>query len=378
MHADDPDRRGPPGARRDRNGRGRAPARVRSTPPATCGAARAPRRTAEASARGGRSCSGRRAAAGHTSCAQHRGARRSPRTARQPGSVEQCASPTCPCRGSQNLASRWCDDDDGDRRRRSCSPERPVPRGADRRRRRPARPGARAPPDAGLRHPLADATYASALLTPPVILAIGLNYAAHSSELGLKTDSTPTVFVLWPNSLAGHDATTTWPRSLSESVDYEAELGVIIGTPAKDVSPEDALCARVGLHGRQRHHGARHPVLRSAVVALQVVRRLHPDRPVRGHGRRDRRPAGPAHLDRAGRAAPCRTPRPTRWCGRSRRSSRTCRSRRRCCPARSSRPGSPGGAGYSRDPQVFLRDRSTVTVGIDGIGALTTHCRILD
>jgi len=27
---------------------------------------------------------------------------------------------------------------------------------------------------------------------------------------------------------------------------------------------------------------------------------------------------------------------------------------------------------------VFLRDRSTVTVGIDGIGALTTHCRILD
>ena len=40
--------------------------------------------------------------------------------------------------------------------------------------------------------------------------------------------------------------------------------------------------------------------------------------------------------------------------------------------------GSPGGAGYSRDPQVFLRDRSTVTVGIDGIGALTTHCRILD
>ena len=40
--------------------------------------------------------------------------------------------------------------------------------------------------------------------------------------------------------------------------------------------------------------------------------------------------------------------------------------------------GSPGGAGYSRDPQIFLRDRSTVTVGIDGIGALTTHCRILD
>jgi len=38
--------------------------------------------------------------------------------------------------------------------------------------------------------------------------------------------------------------------------------------------------------------------------------------------------------------------------------------------------GSPGGAGYSRDPQIFLRDRSVVTVGIDGIGELRTHCRI--
>src|SRR5829696_4789460 len=95
--------------------------------------------------------------------------------------------------------------------------------------------------DAGERHPLSQVTYASALLTPPSILAIGLNYAAHSSELGLKTDSAPTVFSLWPNSLAPHEGTTAWPRSLSVSVDYEAELGVIIGSSAKDVSVEDAL-----------------------------------------------------------------------------------------------------------------------------------------
>ncbi|MET0736358.1 MAG: fumarylacetoacetate hydrolase family protein, partial [Microbacterium sp.] len=91
------------------------------------------------------------------------------------------------------------------------------------------------------RHAIADVAFASALLTPPAILAIGLNYAAHSSELNLKTDSTPTVFALWPNSLSAHDATTTWPRSLSEAIDYEAELGVVIGRAAKDVSPEDAL-----------------------------------------------------------------------------------------------------------------------------------------
>jgi len=39
--------------------------------------------------------------------------------------------------------------------------------------------------------------------------------------------------------------------------------------------------------------------------------------------------------------------------------------------------GSPGGAGYSRNPQVFLRDGSTVTVSIEGIGSLTTHCRVV-
>src|SRR5690606_15877429 len=80
-----------------------------------------------------------------------------------------------------------------------------------------------------------------AVIDPPAILAVGLNYSAHSSELGLKTDKAPTVFTLWPNSLTGHGGTTSWPRALSESVDYEAELGVIIGRPAKDVSAEDAL-----------------------------------------------------------------------------------------------------------------------------------------
>ena len=36
-------------------------------------------------------------------------------------------------------------------------------------------------------------------------------------ELGLKADSAPTVFVLWPNSLSAHEETTTWPRSLPPS-----------------------------------------------------------------------------------------------------------------------------------------------------------------
>jgi 2-keto-4-pentenoate hydratase/2-oxohepta-3-ene-1,7-dioic acid hydratase in catechol pathway len=227
------------------------------------------------------------------------------------------------------------------------------------------------------RHPLAGQRFASALLTPPVILAIGLNYAAHSSELGLKTDSTPTVFVLWPNSLTGHDATTTWPRSLSESVDYEAELGVIIGRPAKDVAPENALDHVWGYTvvnditardiqyseaqwSRCKSFDGFTPTGPFVVTADEVAdpQDLHIWTVLDGRTLQDAstaqmvRPVSTliSHLSRSATLL----------------------------PGTLISTGSPGGAGYSRDPQVFLRDRSTVTVGIDGIGELTTHCRILD
>ncbi len=229
---------------------------------------------------------------------------------------------------------------------------------------------------AGTRHPLDGMGFASAVLAPPVILAIGLNYAAHSSELGLKTDSTPTVFVLWPNSLAGHDHTTIWPRSLSESVDYEAELGVIIGTPAKDVSPDDALDHVWGYTvvnditardiqyseaqwSRCKSFDGFTPTGPFVVTADEVPdpQDLHIWTVLDGTTLQDAttgqmvRPVATliSHLSKSATLL----------------------------PGTLISTGSPGGAGYSRDPQVFLRDRSTVTVGIDGIGALTTHCRIL-
>jgi 2-keto-4-pentenoate hydratase/2-oxohepta-3-ene-1,7-dioic acid hydratase in catechol pathway len=231
--------------------------------------------------------------------------------------------------------------------------------------------------DGGQRHPLADVRYASALLTPPVILAIGLNYAAHSSELGLKTDSTPTVFVLWPNSLTAHDATTTWPRSLSESVDYEAELGVIIGSPAKDVSPDDALSHVWGYTvvnditardiqyseaqwSRCKSFDGFTPTGPFVVTADEIAdpQDLHIWTVLDGRTLQD---ASTAQMVRPVSALISHLSKSATL-----------------LPGTLISTGSPGGAGYSRDPQVFLRDRSTVTVGIDGIGALTTHCRIMD
>ncbi len=224
---------------------------------------------------------------------------------------------------------------------------------------------------------LDDVGFASAVLTPPVILAIGLNYSAHSSELGLKTDSTPTVFVLWPNSLSSHEATTSWPRALSESIDYEAELGVIIGTPAKDVAAADALDHVWGYTvvnditardiqyseaqwSRCKSFDGFTPTGPFVVTADEIPdpQDLHIWTVVDGQTVQDASTGQMvrsvamliSHLSRAATLL----------------------------PGTLISTGSPGGAGYSRDPQIFLRDRSTVTVGIDGIGSLTTHCRILD
>lgn len=230
---------------------------------------------------------------------------------------------------------------------------------------------------AGPRHPLASVAFASAVLSPPLILAIGLNYAAHSSELGLKTDATPTVFVLWPNSLTGHDATTTWPRALSESVDYEAELGVLIGTPAKDVEVADALDHVWGYTvvnditardiqyseaqwSRCKSFDGFTPTGPFVVTADEIPdpQDLHIWTVLDGHTLQD---ASTSQMVRSVATLISQV------------------SRSATLPSGTLiSTGSPGGAGYSRDPQVFLRDRSTVTVGIDGIGALTTHCRILD
>lgn len=73
------------------------------------------------------------------------------------------------------------------------------------------------------------------------MLAVGLNYDEHASELSLDNDSGPVLFSLFPNSMGAHMGEVPIPLHLSEEVDYEGELGVIIGKPAKNVSAEDAL-----------------------------------------------------------------------------------------------------------------------------------------
>lgn len=89
--------------------------------------------------------------------------------------------------------------------------------------------------------PLSELSYAPAIIDPPITLAVGLNYDEHASELSLDNDSGPVLFSLFPNSLSAHKATVELPVEITREVDYEGELGVIIGKPAKNVTLETAL-----------------------------------------------------------------------------------------------------------------------------------------
>ncbi|MGA7434772.1 MAG: fumarylacetoacetate hydrolase family protein [Solirubrobacterales bacterium] len=75
---------------------------------------------------------------------------------------------------------------------------------------------------------------------PDKIICIGLNYKAHAAETGQDLPKAPIIFGKYRNALVGDGQTVTLPAA-STKVDYEAEVAVVIGRRAKEVSLEDAL-----------------------------------------------------------------------------------------------------------------------------------------
>jgi 2-keto-4-pentenoate hydratase/2-oxohepta-3-ene-1,7-dioic acid hydratase in catechol pathway len=224
--------------------------------------------------------------------------------------------------------------------------------------------------------PVSTLRHASAVLRPPHILAIGANYAAHASELKLRSETAMTVFALWPNSLTGHENTTTWPEEISDQVDYEAELGVIIGKPAKNVSVRDAL-----------DHVWGYTIVNDITARNIQFSEAQWSRCKSFDGFT---PTGPVVVTADEIPDPQDVWLTTNLDGRILQDASSGEmvrsvadiisylSRSATIPAGTLiSTGSPGGAGYSRKPPVFMRDGSAVTISIGGIGSLTTFCRVI-
>ena len=75
---------------------------------------------------------------------------------------------------------------------------------------------------------------------PSKIICVGLNYRKHADESNMPYPEVPLLFNKFPNSLTGHKQLVKVP-SVTQELDYEVELGMVIGSRAADVSVEDAL-----------------------------------------------------------------------------------------------------------------------------------------
>jgi 2-keto-4-pentenoate hydratase/2-oxohepta-3-ene-1,7-dioic acid hydratase in catechol pathway len=78
------------------------------------------------------------------------------------------------------------------------------------------------------------------IATPQKIVCVGLNYRDHAEEQGVDLPERPLLFAKWPNTLIGDGEPIRIP-SITENVDYEAELGVVVGRRASRVAVDDAL-----------------------------------------------------------------------------------------------------------------------------------------
>ncbi len=77
---------------------------------------------------------------------------------------------------------------------------------------------------------------------PSKIICIGRNYAAHAKELGNEPPKEPLLFFKPPSALIGPgDAIVLPPKSDSEKIEHEAELGVVVGARGRNVAAADAM-----------------------------------------------------------------------------------------------------------------------------------------
>src|SRR5580658_1179388 len=80
---------------------------------------------------------------------------------------------------------------------------------------------------------------------PSKIVCVGRNYAEHAKELGNEVPAEPTIFLKPPSSLIASGDVIVYPR-LSQRLDYEGELGVVIGRRARNVKSSDAAAYILG------------------------------------------------------------------------------------------------------------------------------------
>jgi acylpyruvate hydrolase len=227
-------------------------------------------------------------------------------------------------------------------------------------------------PAAPRRVPVAGASLAPVVPEPRKIICVGLNYRHHILEMGRELPSHPTLFAKYALALTGARDAIPIPAE-SQQVDWEAELAVVIGRPARRVPASAAL-----------DHIAGYAVLNDVSMRDWQYRTLQW---LQGKTFERATPLGPWLVtpDEIDHAADLRL-----TCevdGELMQEARTSDLLFRPAdvvayissfvtlePGDVIATGTPGGVGHARDPQVFLKPGNVVRTAIEGIGELLNVC----
>ncbi len=95
--------------------------------------------------------------------------------------------------------------------------------------------------------PLVDGTprYGACVGAVGKFICIGLNYSDHAAESGMDVPKEPVVFNKWTSAICGPDDAVEMPRG-STKLDWEVELGVVIGKPGRYIDEADAMAHVAG------------------------------------------------------------------------------------------------------------------------------------
>jgi 2-keto-4-pentenoate hydratase/2-oxohepta-3-ene-1,7-dioic acid hydratase in catechol pathway len=208
---------------------------------------------------------------------------------------------------------------------------------------------------------------------PGKIVAVGLNYHDHAAEGGVSIPTVPMLFAKFPTAVVGPAATVEWDPRLTDAVDLEAELGVVIGRTARRVDEDAAL-----------EHVLGYTCLNDVSARdLQYADKQF----VRAKSLDTFCPMGPAVVtaDEVGD--------PGVLAVRSYRNGELMQDGNTadlifsvpylvafCSRAFTLEPGdviatgTPAGVGYFREPKVLLHEGDVIVVEIESIGRLENHC----
>ncbi len=209
---------------------------------------------------------------------------------------------------------------------------------------------------------------------PGKIVAIGLNYMDHCREQNVEPPDKPVIFCKFATSLNHPGGAICWSRELTQKVDSEAELAVVMGRTARRVAQSEALDHVFGY------------TCGNDVSARDL--QFSDGQWVRGKSLDTFCPLGPALVTTDEIRDPQQLEISGRLNGEYLQRSNTkemifgvAELVAHCSQAFTLHPGdviltgTPHGVGIFRDPPRLLKDGDVVEVEIEGIGRLTNHCR---